>query len=83
MATHGLQASGGAIESLEDDWPLALNGLSATRIYRVRGGPHDGFWFWAVQIGPGGVPFNSGAGHAASGREARESCEALLRALLI
>jgi hypothetical protein len=49
---------------------------------RVRGGPHDGRWFWAVQIGPGRVPFNSGgAGNADGGREAREPCEAILRAM--
>jgi hypothetical protein len=44
----------------------------------VRGGPHDGRWFWTVQIGPGRVPFNSGAGNADGGREARETCEVIL-----
>jgi hypothetical protein len=70
----------GAVEVAEDDWSLCIDdGLSAARIYQVRGGPHDGRWFWAVQIGPGHVPFNSGTGHAGDGREAREACEAILR----
>jgi hypothetical protein len=46
------------------------HGLSAARIYRVRGGSHDGRWFSAVQIGRGRVPFNSGTGNADGGREA-------------
>ncbi len=71
----------GVIEALEDDWSLTIGGLSAARIYRVRGGPHDGRWFWAVQIGPGRVPFNGGTGHAECGREARETCEAILRTI--
>ncbi len=71
----------GAFEVAEDDWSLTIDGLQAARIYRVRGGPHDGFWFWCVQIGPGRAPFNSGAGHASNGREARETCEAILRAM--
>ena len=68
----------GAVEIAEDDWSLRIDGLSAARIYRVRGGPHDGRWFWAVQIGAGRVLFNSGAGNADGGREA---CEAILRAM--
>jgi hypothetical protein len=71
----------GAVDIAEDDWSLRIDGLSAARIYRVRDGPHDGRWFWTVQIGPGGVPFNSGTGHAGGGREAREACEAILRAM--
>jgi len=71
----------GAVDIAEDDWSLQVDGLSAARIYRVRGGPHDGRWFWAVQIGPGRVPFNSGAGNADGGREAREACEAILQAM--
>ncbi len=67
----------GAVDVAEDDWSLRIDGLSAARIYRVRGGPHDGRWFWAVQIGPGRVPFNSGTGNADGGREAREACEAI------
>ncbi len=73
----------GAIEVLADDWSLLLGNLPAARIYRVRGGPHDGRWFWAVQIGPGRMPFNSGTGHAEGGREAREACEAILRRMTI
>jgi len=55
--------------------------LPAARIYCVRGGPHDARWFWAVQIGAGRVPFNSGTGNADGGREAREACEVILRAM--
>jgi hypothetical protein len=68
----------GAVDIAEDDWSLFTDGLSAARIYRVRGGPHDGGWFWSVQIGLGGVPFNGGAGNAGGGRQARE---AILRAM--
>jgi hypothetical protein len=71
----------GAVDIAEDDWSLMVDGISAARIYRMRGGPHDGRWFWAVQIGPGRVPFNSGAGNADGGREAREACEAILLAM--
>ncbi len=71
----------GAVEVAENDWSLCIDGLSAARIYRVRGGPKDERWFWAVQIGPGRVPFNSGTGNADGGREAREACEAILRAM--
>jgi hypothetical protein len=71
----------GVVDIAEDDWSLMIDGLSAARIYRVRGGPDDGRWFWAVQIGPGRVPFNSGTGNADGGREAREACEAILRAM--
>jgi hypothetical protein len=71
----------GSIEGIEDDWSLSVGNLPAARIYRVRGGPHDGRWFWAVQIGPGGAPFNSGTGHADDGRGAREACEAIIQAM--
>ena len=71
----------GAIDIAEDDWSLITDGISAAHIYRVRGGPHDGRWFWAVQIGPGRAPFNSGTGNADGGREAREACEAILQAM--
>jgi hypothetical protein len=40
------------------------------------GGPQGGRWFWAVLVAPDGTPFNGGAGHAASGKEAREAVEA-------
>ena len=61
----------GAIDIAEDDWSLITDGISAARVYHVRGGPHDGRRFWAVQIGPGRVPFDSGTGNADDGREAR------------
>jgi hypothetical protein len=47
---------GGTVDIAEDDWSLMIDGLSAARIYRLRGGPHDGRWFWAVQIGPWSSP---------------------------
>ncbi len=71
----------GVVEVLADDWSLLLGNLPAARIYRVSGGPHDGRWFWAVQIGPGGAPFNSGTGHADDGRSARETCETILQTM--
>ena len=71
----------GAVDIAEDDWLLCIDGMSAAHIYRVRGGPHDGRWFWAVQIGFGRAPFNSGTGNADGGGEAREACEAILRAM--
>ena len=62
----------GAVDIAEDPWSLMIGGLSAARIYRLRGGPHDGRWFWAVQIGPGRVPFDSGrATRRAAARRAR------------
>jgi hypothetical protein len=72
----------GAVEFAENGWSLFVDGLPAARLYRVSGGPHSGKWFWAVQIGPGRVPFNSGTGHAFGGREARKACEAILQALI-
>jgi hypothetical protein len=42
----------GAVDIAEDDWSLRIDGMSAARIYCVRGGPHDRRWFWAVQIAP-------------------------------
>jgi hypothetical protein len=71
----------GAVDIAEDDWSLLVDGLTAARIYRLNGGPNDGRWFWAVQIGPGCVPFNSGTGNTDGGRQAREACEAILRAM--
>jgi hypothetical protein len=62
----------GAVEIAEDDWSLRIDGLSAARIYRVRGGPHDDRWFWAVQIAP--VACRSTAGRVtlgAAGKRAR------------
>jgi hypothetical protein len=63
----------GAVDIAEDDWSLMIDGMSAARIYCVSGGPHDGRWFWAVQIGPGRVPFNSGTrvARTAAGKRAR------------
>lgn len=68
----------GKIEVMEDDWSLADGGLSIARLYRIAGGPQDGQWAWFVQVFPDGTPGNGGTGFAATGTEARESCESLL-----
>jgi hypothetical protein len=34
-----------------------------------------------VQIGANDAPFNSGTGHAEGGRQARETCEKIVRAM--
>ncbi len=38
----------GAVDIAEDDWSLAIDGMSAARIYRVRGGPQG-----RNRLGPG------------------------------
>ncbi len=59
-----------------DDWCLELpNGDTVARIYRVRGGPRDGHWFWAVQIDESFRPWNGGTGYCETGREAKEAVE--------
>jgi hypothetical protein len=55
--------------------------MSAARIYRVRGGAHHGRWFWAVQIALVASHSTAGWVNADGGREAREACEAILRAM--
>lgn len=59
-----------------DDWCLEDEQLGpVARIYRIRGGPRDGHWFWCVQVDANGRPFNGGSGSVPSGREAREAVE--------
>jgi hypothetical protein len=68
----------GAVESVENDWSLFVDGLSAARIYRVRGGPER----WAMVLDrpdwPRSRAVQHWTGHAGGGREA---CEAILRAM--
>lgn len=64
-------------EVLPDDWTLYDGeGKQAARIRKEEGGPQNGRWHWAVQVGPDGQPRNGGTGYADSGREARKECEA-------
>ncbi len=61
-----------------DDRSLELpNGDAVARIYKVRGGPRDGHWFWAVQIDEHFRPWNGGTGYCETGREAKQICEAM------
>lgn len=63
-------------QAIADDWCLhASEARSVARIYRETGGQNDGKWFWTVQVGADGRPFNGGAGYAATGTEARRLCE--------
>ncbi len=75
MGADGLQ--------VVDDWCLELpNGDAVARIYKVRGGPRDGRWFWAVQIDEHFRPWNGGTGYCETGREAKEAVEARVPKLL-
>ena len=40
------------------------------------GGPQDGQWYWTVLFMADGSVGNGGTGFTATGREAREACEA-------
>ncbi len=65
---------------VEDDWCLELpNGDAVARIYRVRGGPRDGHWFWAVQIDERFRPSDGGSAYCETGREAKKVVEARVR----
>jgi len=73
-AFEGLNAD---VDIAPDDWCLQnASGQSLARIYKVADGPQDGRWFWAVQVGREGKPFNGGTSYADKGREAKEGCEA-------
>ncbi len=58
------------------------HGDAVARIYKVRGGPRDGHWFWAVQIDEQFRPWKGGTGYSETGREAREAVEARVPKLL-
>ncbi len=58
------------------------NGDAVARIYKVRGGPRDGRWFWAVRIHRHFRLWNGGTGYCEMGREAKEAVEARVPPLL-
>jgi len=63
-------SSGGDVEIAPDDWTLFdSSGEPLARLYKVMGGPQDGRW-------SDGSVGNGGTGFTATGREAREACEA-------
>ena len=67
----------GDIEIAPDDWTLLdPSGEPLARLYKVMGGPQDGRWYWTVLFRPDGSVGNGGNGFTATGREAREACEA-------
>ncbi len=80
MAAHSTHGDGLRVV---DDWCLELPNCDAVgRIYKVRGGPCDGHWFWAVQIDEHFWPWNGGSGCCETGREAKEAVEARVPKLL-
>ena len=69
----------GDVEIAPDDWTLLdPSGEPLARLYKVFGGPQDGRWYWTVLFMPDGSVGNGGTGFTATGREAREACEARL-----
>ena len=66
-------------EIAPDDWTLLDPfGEPLARLYKVFGGPQDGRWYWTVLFMPDGSVGKGGTGFTATGREAREACEARL-----
>jgi len=66
-------------EIAPDDWTLLdPSGEPLARLYKVFGGPQDGRWYWTVLFRLDGSVGSGGTGFAATGREAREACEARL-----
>ncbi len=64
-------------EIAPDDWTLLdLSDKPLARLYKVTGGPQDGRWYWSVLFMRDGSVGNGGNGFTATGREAREACEA-------
>ncbi len=77
LAPDSFRQLDGSIELAADDWCLIDDaGRPLARIYRYLYGPNAGRWSWFVLAAPDGAPFNGGTGTAATGREAREACEA-------
>ncbi len=57
---------------VEDDYcPLDAAEQPIARIYKVRGGPFDGHWFYALQVDEQGRPWNAGTGYGGGGRYGR------------
>jgi hypothetical protein len=72
----------GSTDIALDDWCLHdENDRVLARIYKMTGGPQSSRWFWAVQVGLDGEPRNGGTGYFATGKEARETCEALTKGI--
>ncbi len=72
----GLTAANGG--PVADDYCLLdTAGQSIARIHKVQGGPYNGHWFYALQVDEHGRPRNAGTGYCASGREAKQICEAM------
>jgi hypothetical protein len=69
----------GDVEIALDDWTLLdPSGEPLARLYKVFGGPQNGQWYWTVLFMPDGSVGKGGTGFTATGREAREACEARL-----
>ena len=69
----------GDVEIAPDDWTLLDPfGEPLARLYKVFGGPQNGQWYWTVLFMPDGSVGKGGTGFTATGREAREACEARL-----
>ncbi len=69
---------------VDDDYCLLDDaGQAVARIYKVRGGPYDGHWFYALQVDEQGRPWNAGTGYCATGREAKQICEAMAARLVL
>ncbi len=74
-------ANGGPVE---DDYSLlGAAGQAVARIYKVGGGPYDGHWFYALQVDEQGRPRNAGTGYCATGREAKQVCEAMAARVIL
>ena len=69
----------GCVEIAPDDWTLLdPSGEPLARLYKVFGGPQHSQWYWSVLFMPDGNIGKGGTGFTATGREAREACEARL-----
>jgi hypothetical protein len=66
----------GNVEIEPDDWTLLDPSGEPLALYKVMGGPQDGRWYWTVLFMPDGSAESGGTGFTATGREAREACEA-------
>jgi hypothetical protein len=67
----------GNIEIAPDDWTLLdPSDKPLARLYKVNCGPQGGRWHWSVPSMRDSSVGNGGNGFIATGREAREACEA-------